>query len=564
VRLSFICSFVPVPIILLASSLSAQCPLKTKPVDSDAPVPTIDTASVGDSYITGKVLKAGKPVTGIVQVCVNGKDGGDKLPVIANGSYSAVPLVALKNGDIITAQFESNAPGSDPSDIQTLTVVVPKLSCAGLLAKNAKSMTFKIDSNNTGEGTVPGAKDGFVVLCVDDSPLAGAIKVGTDGSFTQSGLTLKAGTYITAYSGSVAAGPFQYSSPPIPITQGPLLIGKQPPVTAFTLSPLRVIAGIDVSASASTDPAAKFLLDGAFEESLTTKPSSVFDIFWIASDIRLASIAQPGAISGTSDVATYIKPLTDSTPSQLVQSAEAYFSLEANLMPCKATKEEDGLQCSTMKRAKTLHLIAEGGVLTPLSPSQVDPTVYQVSQALYNYYVTDGGSNAALIQGVCGSTFATATPCYVAYVPEGRTRFYRSWAAGFRYRSYEQASDASGNLNQYMFPSSATITIGQNEYVSGGEMRGLVLHAGGTLTVPTTMAPSLSGVLFVYGAIDLNLNGKNQNSEQFLLQTATSTVIATNSTVAAIPVGAQNRDRYRFGLALDVTRLVALLKPKPQ
>jgi len=336
------------------------------------------------------------------------------------------------------------------------------------------------------------------------------------------------------------------------VTIGPI---TAPTPSAYTLTHIRGMGGIDVAASASTDPAAKFLLDGTFELPITTGTGTVYSPFWIAGDVRLASIAQPGAISGLSNAATYVQSLTDSTPSQLVQSAEIAFATEASIFKFadKTPKQQ----------VTTLHVIAEGGALTPLSPSQASPTIYTVTQSLYSYYTSTNPPSAAAssaITAACGATFSTTTPCYVAYLPEGRTRFYRDWDAGFRFRFYDEGSDASGKgTGAYMFPSSATISVGQNEYVTGGEMRGLVLHAGGTLLVPAPQSSSLAGFLYVYGAVDLNLNGKNQNSQQFLLQTAPSTVTASSSSVAVVPVASQTRDRYRFGIAIDLGKLVSLL-----
>ena len=104
-----------------------------------------------------------------------------------------------------------------------------------------------------------------------------------------------------------------------------------------------------------------------------------------------------------------------------------------------------------------------------------------------------------------------------------------------------------------------TLSVGQNEYVTAGVMRGFVLHAGGTFLVPGTTGTSLSGALWLYGAIDMNLTRADQSTQQFLLQSASSTVTATSASVAVVPVAAQNRDRYRFGIALDVSKLVTIL-----
>jgi hypothetical protein len=341
------------------------------------------------------------------------------------------------------------------------------------------------------------------------------------------------------------------------ITVGPV---PKPASTTYTLNPIRVMGGIDVSASASTDPAAKFLLDGTFEVPITTGNRTIYSPVWIAADVRLSSITQPGQISQASSLAAYVKPLTDSSPSQLVQSGEISFATEFNLLYPKDK--------TPVQRAMSLHLVTESGVITPLSPSQANPTIYTMTQQLYSYYTGANPPSPAAdtaVTAACGATFSTTTPCYIAYLPQGRTRFYRSWDGGLRLRFYDQGSPDSNGNPTYLFPSAISITAGQNEYVTGGEMRGFVLHAGGTLLVPAPAASSLAGFLYVYGAIDLNLNGKNQNSQEFLLQQAGSSanVTTASSSVAVVSVASQIRDRYRFGVALDVAKLITILtKPK--
>jgi hypothetical protein len=210
----------------------------------------------------------------------------------------------------------------------------------------------------------------------------------------------------------------------------------------------------------------------------------------------------------------------------------------------------------------TIHLIAEGGMVTPLSPNQANPPIYTVTPALYSYYTSAPYPNAAAQTAITQAcpTF-TAGSCYVTYVPEGRTRFYRDWLAGFRFRFYYPADTNTANADsrKYLFPSTATIAVGENEYVTAGHLHGLVLHAGGRVLVPAPYSSKLAGFLYVYGSVDMNINGKNQNSPQFLLQTAATTVTAASTGVATIAVPDQNRDRYRFGVALDLGKLISLV-----
>jgi hypothetical protein len=322
------------------------------------------------------------------------------------------------------------------------------------------------------------------------------------------------------------------------------------------LALLRISAGIDVSAAASVDPAAKFLLDGAFESHLTPGKSrpKLDSHIWGSGYIRLASIASPGAVSGVSDVATYVKPLTDSTPAALVQSAEADVALEFHFIhqdPDHSLKGED--------QPSLFSAVLNAGIITPLSQSQANSTIYIVSQQLYNYYTTASTSDPVAmtaIQTACGSSFDASTPCYVAYLPQDRTRFYRNYAAGLTYKKYYYNGGATKDDDSFGFPGIATLTIGQNEYVTRGQLRGLVLHAGASWPLAGNLpVGKWAGAIYAYGAIDMNLSGKNQNTQEYLLQTAGSSVTLASDRLAAFSVKQQDRDRYRFGIGVDVLKL---------
>ena len=328
------------------------------------------------------------------------------------------------------------------------------------------------------------------------------------------------------------------------------------PTEKSKLALLRISGGIDVSAAASVDPAAKFLLDGAFESPLMPDKSKpkLDSHLWGSGYIRLASIASPGAVNGVSDVATYVKPLTDSTPAALVQSAEGNVALEWHFIrqgPAHSLKGEE--------QPSLFSAVLNAGVITPLSQSQANPTIYIVSQQLYNSYTAASTSDTVAmtaIQAACGSSFDASTPCYVAYLPQDRTRFYRNYAGGVTYKKYYYNGGATKDDDSFGFPGIATLTIGQNEYVTRGQLRGLVLHAGASWPLAGNLpVGKWAGAVYTYGAIDMNLNGKNQNTQEYLLQTAGSSVTLASNRLAAFSVKQQDRDRYRFGIGVDILKL---------
>ena len=247
---------------------------------------------------------------------------------------------------------------------------------------------------------------------------------------------------VETFTGSPVKSPVSSAAVTVTAAQAPAPATSSI-TSSLTLTPVRLIGGVDVNAAASTNPAAKFLLDVSFEKPIAKNSPDSW--LWMSGYVRLASIAQPGAVSGITNISTYIQPLVASTPSTLVQSAEAEFAVESKLYAASS---------SNTSTPSSLHFIAEGGIITPLSPNQSNPTPYQVNQALYNYYNNPNATGIAAIayQAIltaCGATFSTTTPCYVAYIPQDRSRFYRNWAAGLRYRDYWPQSSSS---KSYFFP----------------------------------------------------------------------------------------------------------------
>jgi hypothetical protein len=106
--------------------------------------------------------------------------------------------------------------------------------------------------------------------------------------------------------------------------------------------------------------------------------------------------------------------------------------------------------------------------------------------------------------------------------------------------------------HKYDFPSLLDLTFGQNEYVTGGSMRGFVVHVGGS--TPIAHFPGV----YLSGSADLVV-ARSQNGPNFLLQSAPSTVTINDASVAQLYVQQPNRDRYRVGIGLDIITVLSKL-----
>lgn len=374
--------------------------------------------------------------------------------------------------------------------------------------------------------------------------------------------------YKNAGCSSMDKHPLYYYSvsepkPADPKTAGPQI--AQPPLAnPYTASPrsgrtyARITTGVDVSAASSADPAANFMADLSIDVPFANLDSSLYRRYSANGYLRLASIAQPGKINGIATPATYIKPLTDSTPNGLVQSWEGNVALAWNITPHRYLGEQDAYW--------TTSAIVDGGFITPISASQTDvtPTVYVANKALFDYYTTAPVPSAAASKAITDACVVPASgsfpTCYVAYIPQDRTRFFRNYAAGFTFKRYRYQGNDNLKTNypgadKFDFPGTATIKIGQNEYVTKGQARGLVLHGDVFWPIPGILGGKWQGTLYVFGQIDTHLS-KNESSQQFILPTAGSAITRTSPNLAIIPVQQPDRDRYRFGVAIDLTTLI--------
>jgi len=311
------------------------------------------------------------------------------------------------------------------------------------------------------------------------------------------------------------------------------------------------LAGLDISGASSTDPKAVFLGQALMDipvwgsNDIKTAGSG-----WLFGQLRIAGMAQPGTLSGNigsiGAVTTYLSAADNATPDKIVQSVEG--SLGVGAQVGRGHELPYGAWFTTS-------VITSVGAITPLSADQASPPVYDLTNQILQQY-------AGQIQGnnPTGCAYTTGTPtCYVAFIPQDRTHFYRHYEAGFRLKLYEV--QGSGSAATFSYPGSLDLTIGQNEYVTRGKLSGFVLHFGGIIPVPKAT------YIYGFGSMDTTLSGESlqNDAQQLLLTPAPSSANLTylSPSVYTISVGQPKRDRYRLGFGIDIFHLIAAAtKPK--
>jgi hypothetical protein len=352
-----------------------------------------------------------------------------------------------------------------------------------------------------------------------------------------------------------------------PASPSSLVSVTQPPAAySAPLQWYRIGLGVDLTGASSTDATGRIMADLATQIPLRgtgCPPSdeinpciSYLARNWINGLVRIDSIAQPGAISGLANASSYFQSAASATPQQEVYSIEALLGYDLDLLFMKSLR-------GTTRPYFTVNL----GAITPLSPDQASPSIYDLSGAIEAAYANS--VNSAIFSKSCPQTTAVAdtntqlsfspgtnetTECYVAFLSQGRDRFYRHYEAGFRLKHF--APDTKSGDEH--FPAIFDAEVGQNEYVTGGEMRGLVGHFSGSTYFPSDKIHGL----YLFGSMDLALT-KSQNFQAVLLQAPSSLPAITASNVAVINVPQPNRDRWRIGFSIDIAEVIKELGKKP-
>lgn len=189
-----------------------------------------------------------------------------------------------------------------------------------------------------------------------------------------------------------------------------------------------------------------------------------------------------------------------------------------------------------------LALFAGGGATGPDNPAD-SATVFQIPQTGSPQYATLTRQIGAIPAG----------SSYVAFLPESNGRFSREWQAGLRlYSSYDSAPE----------PGSVEFSIGQNEFITSGHLSGLVGHVAATHPFAVGAAQKKI-TIYLFGEAAIAYT-HSPFSTPLILSPALengSPVPVTNSAVYAVTVAANQRDTYRFGVAMDLVSAIHALIP---
>ena len=146
---------------------------------------------------------------------------------------------------------------------------------------------------------------------------------------------------------------------------------------------------------------------------------------------------------------------------------------------------------------------------------------------------------------------------YIALTAPARDHFFLQYGAGFRLTA--RSFDSTGSA----LPGVAMISasFGQNEFVTGGMLRGIVGTFEGFYPLPLGSSTKVSAVFYLFGRTSLQLGRAGSPSTPLALTPAPG-VPVTNPNVAIIALPS-NRDLYTIGIGIDALQLFSNFKAKP-
>lgn len=230
----------------------------------------------------------------------------------------------------------------------------------------------------------------------------------------------------------------------------------------------------------------------------------------------------------------------NSTPQQIVALSDVTSNAVSAITEGKVNKLTLGFEFVAgpeirIAKAGRTHIsfIGGWGAVTPIAPTQAtqifktpDPASSQAKRFFEKY------------PGATGKQF-------IGFTTPERDRFLRQYFGGFRFRTYRYGDDGE-LLDQ--FPGMFDVTFGQNEAVTGGTFHKFVVGLEGFYALPF----GERRFLFLFGSAKFKAGGAKTKEVPFILDTAESSVLATDPKVFLADPTPSNRDTYRLGFGVDL------------
>lgn len=419
-------------------------------------------------------------------------------------------------------------------------------------------------------GTVKTGDAGTVQLCVNNAAQGSPQAVNADGTFSIAVPALTSGQKVRVQFTSTSGG----ASHTGPASEEITVAAAGSSGAASSLYTLGLV-GINATGSSGSGPSQQYFASFDIISPLAFLPKGacgesdqpLAQKCWIWMNPRVASVptASSTTISSLSSPTSVSSGISGQNIGQITQSFEFHGGIEYLFRsPNKGTRF--GWTGSWART--TVGLILGGGSVTPFSPTgsakefglnanlaqqfaQIPALVTELPQlagALCSYGLTSTSTFT------CPPTPMTK-PTTVAFLFPNRSRFYRDYFAGFRIRTFYFTGDCPGTgcKTESIYPGTFDLRLGQDETVTGGHLRGVVLTLNGTYPVPGT-----KGTVRIFGSSYLRTH-KNHDSPTLVLIPSSKFVALDDPTVAIQQIQPSDQDYFRLGIGVDLIPLLAKL-----
>jgi hypothetical protein len=145
----------------------------------------------------------------------------------------------------------------------------------------------------------------------------------------------------------------------------------------------------------------------------------------------------------------------------------------------------------------------------------------------------------------------------LAFNRQERSSFLRKYGAGIRIIDRFRHADASGVPDKLCCERGMVdFVVGQDEAITGGVPKGLVFRIDGVHPLPIKN----QSYLYLFGTASIRVS-RNNDSRAIILDADTSGSTPSAANVALLPLKQPNKDFYRFGVGLDISKLFSKMFP---
>ncbi len=274
----------------------------------------------------------------------------------------------------------------------------------------------------------------------------------------------------------------------------------------------RAVLGVEQTGASAADPAQKLFFDFFIDREMSAPWISVWG------DVEVASF--PRQVSTPAAQLNLAGTIADLQVNRLAESGA--FSTGVDVHPFRSWTAGGG--------TRRLGFVVGVGATGPFPPRS------QLS------LFTAPAPGSPQYAGFVAAFPQAANATYIGFLPPDRSLFYRSWGAGVR------ITTRYGDR-----PSSTySITIGQDEQVSGGSLQGAAAKFDVFYPLPVRLRGY--NYLYLFGTGEVRL-ARATNIVPFVLAPAPSGVTGTEASVAIATV-ASDRDLYRIGVGFDAVGIL--------